>query len=98
MMKLQPDETLLIGNWITENGKARADAVCERIAWLIANHLKKVSDHPQSGAWETLYRDPADGRLWERTYPQGEMQGGGPPQLGWLPKESATQKYGTAVA
>jgi Immunity protein 27 len=28
-----------------------------------------------------LFRDPGDDRYWERTYPQGEAQGGGPPPL-----------------
>jgi hypothetical protein len=96
-LKLQADERLLTGRWIVQDGKVRADATCERIAWLLSRHLQKVADSAQWGAWETLYRDPDDGRYWERTYPQGEMHGGGPPQLICLTVEEARQKYGAQV-
>jgi hypothetical protein len=83
---------------VVQDGGARGDAACERIEWLIAHHLQKIADRPQSGAWETLYRDPEDGRYWERTYPQGEMHGGGPLQLKRLTIQEATEKYGAAVS
>ncbi len=92
-MKLQPHEKSLVGNWIFENNRTRGDEVEERIHWLIANHLKKVTDSPQWGAWETLYKDPDDGRYWERTHPHGEMHGGGPLQLQNLTADEAKQKY-----
>ena len=97
MMKLVPSETELTGNWHVQNGQARRDATCERIEWLISCHLQKIADSPQWGAWETLYIDPYDGRYWERIYPQGEMQGGGPPQLKCLTPDEATQKYGAQM-
>lgn len=81
MTKPQRNECLLTGSWIVEGGKARGDAACERINWLLLHHFQKISDSAKGGAWETLYRDPEDGRYWERTYPQGELHGGGPPQL-----------------
>ncbi len=28
-----------------------------------------------------LYRDPADNRLWELSYPNSALHGGGPPML-----------------
>jgi hypothetical protein len=87
-------ETVLTGRWLVQDGQARPDAICERIEWLISHHLRKVADRTQSGAWETLNRDPNDGRYWERTYPQGEMQGGGPPQLRCLTSDEAKRKYG----
>jgi Immunity protein 27 len=95
MTKLQPNEQLLTGSWIAQNGKVHGDAICERIKWLLAHHLQKVADSPQWGAWETLYRDPDDGRYWERTYPQSELHGGGPPELRVLTTEEAGQKYGS---
>jgi hypothetical protein len=95
--KLQPNEQILTGRWLLEDGRARGDAVCERIEWLIAHHLQKIVDSPQSSAWETLYSDPDDGRYWERTYPHGEMHGGGPPQLKRLTIQEASKKYGAAV-
>jgi hypothetical protein len=92
-MQLRLDETKLIGKWVEENGQARADAVCERIKWLTSHHLKKTAISKQWGAWETLFQDPDDGRYWEQTYPQGEMHGGGPPTLTFIPKEAAQKKY-----
>jgi len=97
-MKLLPHETELTGKWIVEGREARRDAICERIEWLIAEHLKQLAVSEQWGAWETLFRDPDDGRYWERTYPQGEMQGGGPPQLRCLSADEAKRKYGDAVS
>lgn len=93
MTKLQPNETILTGKWLVQDGQTRRDTISERIQWLISHQLQKVADSPQWGAWETLYRDPDDGRYWERTYPRGEMQGGGPPQLKCLTAEEAVQKY-----
>jgi hypothetical protein len=94
MRKLQPNEQLLTGRWIAHDGKIHGDAVCERIEWLLAHHLQKMVDSPKSGGWESLYRDPDDGRYCERIYPQGELHGGGPPQLKYLTTDDARQKYG----
>jgi len=93
MTRLQPNDERLTGSWIAQNGKVYGYAICERIKWLLAHHLQKVADSPQWGAWETLYRDPDDGRYWERAYPQGELYGGGPPELRVLTTEDAKQKY-----
>jgi hypothetical protein len=97
MMKLQPNETVLTGDWFVQNGQARRDATAERIEWLISHQLQKISDSPRWGAWETLYRDPDDGRYWERTYPQSHRHGGGPRQLRVLTIDEAKRKYGVVV-
>lgn len=94
MMKLQPHETILTGSWLVEDGQARRDAIAERVEWLISHCLVKIANSPQWGAWETLYKDPGDNRYWERTFPQSEMQGGGPPQLRLLDAGEAKLKYG----
>lgn len=94
MTKLQPNERLLTGRWIVQDGKVRADATCERIAWLLSNHLQKIADSARSGGWETLSRDPDDGRYWESTYPQSGLHGGGPPELRCLTADEAREKYG----
>ena len=94
MIKLQPNETELTGSWLLRANQVRRDAISERIECLISQHLQKVEDSPQWGAWETLYRDPDDGRYWERTFPQSELQGGGPPRLKCLTIEEAKKKYG----
>jgi hypothetical protein len=43
--------------------------------------------------WTTLFRDPESGTLWERTYPQNQMHGGGPPALEELDETSARSQY-----
>lgn len=94
MSKLQllPQETLLVGRWFEKNGQVVADETCKRIDALIASYLEQVAMSAY-GAWEVLYRDPSDGRYWERTYPQGDLHGGGPPQLKYITFEEAKAKY-----
>ena len=92
-MKLKPEETILTGRWLFDGGANRGDFTCERIKWLTTNELQRLANNPQWGDWEVLFIDPTDGRYWELTYPQGEMQGGGPPQLQVLPEADARKKY-----
>ena len=92
-MKLGPSETELAGNWVLSSGGVSADEVEGRIDWLINNHLIKIAVSPQSGAWETLFRDPTDGRYWELTFPKGEMHGGGPKRLAHIEATEALSKY-----
>lgn len=92
-MKLQSRETDLVGTWISIGPAVRADETCRRIEWLVKEVLQEVAVSPQWGAWETLFRDPEDGRFWERTYPQGHMHGGGPPRLTCISPEEARAKY-----
>jgi hypothetical protein len=96
-MKLNSNENELIGKWIVEGGRVRGDNTCERIQWLTSHHLRKIAINKQSGGWETLFQDPDDGRYWEQIYPQGEMHGGGPQALKWIPNEVAKAKYGDEV-
>lgn len=91
--KLRPDETELIGNLIRVGGKVIGDENCERIRCLTETYLEKIGFN-NFGAWETLYRDPFDGRYWERTYPHSDWHGGGPPMLKNLSREEAEKKYG----
>ncbi len=94
-MKLRPEETEVTGHWVFDGRTMHADDVCERIEFLTSQALEWLAFSKDYGAWETLYRDPADGRLWERTYPQGDLQGGGPPRLSTISPEDAAAKYGT---
>lgn len=93
---LQPHESDLVGRWRLAGGRVEGDAVAARIDWLLRERLERRGD--AGGGWEVLYRDPADGRLWELTYPQGHMHGGGPPRLRLLPPEAARAKYGTGAS
>lgn len=49
MMKVDPSETVITGNWVEDHGRVVADQTCERINVLIQTHL------------EELGRDLADG-------------------------------------
>jgi hypothetical protein len=89
---LMPDETDLIGEWIKQGTQIVEDRVTARINWLTKHHLEQVA-MSNAGAWEILYRDPEDGRYWERTYPHGDWHGGGPPRLRNLSFAEAKEKY-----
>lgn len=91
-MKILPREVEIVGDWIVVGGQVEGDPNCERIEELISKHLREIAR--TSGGWETLYLDPSDNRLWERSYPKGEMHGGGPPRLTCIPEDEARKKYG----
>jgi hypothetical protein len=90
-MKLASVESDLIGKWQLEKDAIAADETCKRIHWLTNHYLVHVGTDPSG--WDDLYRDPQDGRLWERTWPQSEMHGGGPPRLTCLTVDEARKKY-----
>jgi hypothetical protein len=86
------NETRLTGKWVLSAGRMVEDETCKRITKLVNEYLVNLGDDPSG--WETLYRDPKDRRFWELTYPQSEMHGGGPPELRYLSRDEAAQKYG----
>jgi hypothetical protein len=90
-MKIQSTETVLRGEWAIMNGRTFPDATCERIQDLLNAHLQKVGQ--SRDGWETLYRDPHDGRLWELCFPLSESHGGGPPSLRYLTAHEVSEKY-----
>lgn len=73
-MRIASDETSIVGTWSMLGGKVEADETCLRIERLVHQHLREIGR--DASGWEVLYVDPTDGRFWELTYPQGEMQGG----------------------
>lgn len=91
---IRAEEVEIVGNWIEVDGRCVGDDACERVHHLTQDLLEKIGQSPESGGWETLYRDPSDGRFWERTYLQGHMHGGGPPSLLNLSENEARKKYG----
>ena len=93
MMLLKVDESELTGTWIFDGNVVHEDQVCKRIEELTSIVLTQLAFSKLYGAWETLFRDPNDGRLWERTYPRGELHGGGPPRLAIISIEEAMRKY-----
>ena len=57
LMKLRPDETDLVGRWISENGQVQADDVCKRIEALTANQLKKIAVSKEWGESFNAFTD-----------------------------------------
>jgi len=91
MEPLQPNENDLVGKWIEVDGEVDDDATTKRIQWLTSGILEELAS--ANGGWDTLFRDKNDGRYWERTYPHGEMHGGGPPRLARVSEKQAREKY-----
>lgn len=92
MAELGPEEVDLHGNWLVQTDRSVvADLTEQRIEWLTTQMLERITN--DSSGWEILYRDPRDGRLWELTYPCGEMHGGGPRRLRAISRDEAAAKY-----
>jgi hypothetical protein len=92
---LSPEEVRLEGKWVSVGGGTEGDATTERIESLVRNSLVRVA--VSADGWDTLYRDPSDGRLWEHFYAQSHLHGGGPPTLAVIATSDAAQKYGAVV-
>jgi Immunity protein 27 len=62
--------------WSIENGRVvpRGDAAA--ISEMLEQKLEKV--RVGESGWISVYRHRETGQLWELSYPQGELQGGGP--------------------
>jgi hypothetical protein len=86
------NEIDLVGQWVHKGRKLVADPIAERIEELVSEHLVLLS--ARVSGWDELYRDPATGQLWELTWPQSELQGGGPPRLTRISTADARGKYG----
>ncbi len=82
----------IVGRWLEENGKVVASQECTIIDHLTKYHLIKVGE--RDSGWTQLFFDPVDGSYWERTYPQGHLQGGGTPMLTSLSTEEVRTLYG----
>lgn len=97
MKPLQAADVDLVGDWIRTDAGWQPDDTARRIEWLTTSALKKLGDSPDWGAWETLYLDQSDSRLWVRTYPMGDMHGGGPPRLTCIDRAAARARFGPVV-
>lgn len=84
-------EVEISGKWITVGRRVEADDNCRRIQELVEQHLQELG-RDETG-WDPLFLDPDDGRLWELTYPQSELHGGGPPRLRLLDELDVRSKY-----
>lgn len=95
MTELSADERELVGGWEESAGRTVADATARRIELLVSSALERVAS--SADGWDTLFRDPKDGRLWELSYPDSGTHAGGAPRLTALSVEEAAVKYGPAV-
>ena len=84
---LKPDEKELVGMWLDLGMKVTGDAICDRVIWLTSARLEKLAANEAELA--ELYRDPRDGRLWERLLPFPD----GPPTLRFISREDAERKF-----
>lgn len=92
-MAIPRDETEIVGRWTEIHGEVQPDAACRRIERLIDTELEQLTAAPDGG-WDTLYRDPEDGRLWECVYEDSSFHGAGPPTLRVCDPALALEKYG----
>ena len=91
---LEPYESELIAGSEVRDGREVPDDAAMRIRWLTKFHLRKLGS--ADGGWSILYRDPTDGRLWEKTYPESSLHGGGPVVLRVIGHDEAVRHYGPA--
>ncbi|MEZ0325338.1 MAG: Imm27 family immunity protein [Fimbriimonas sp.] len=91
MKKLEAGETCIRGGSLTTPAGIIKDENSLRIKWLCEHVLEKLAT--DFSGWETLFRDPDSGLLWERTYEQSAYHGGGPPTLWRIEPSLAEEKY-----
>ena len=90
-MKIAPDEEEIVGKIVIREGSAVLDDTGKRVESLTSSCLQRIG--VDASGWDCLYRDPADGCYWERTYPKSDMHGGGPPKLQHISIDVAELKY-----
>ena len=93
LTSIQPEETKIFGQWITEHGQLVANASAKRIDYLVENELQELG-RTQDG-WSVLYVDTADGRFWQLSYPDSGEHGGGAPCLEVLTRDAARDRFGS---
>ena len=89
---LASDERALDGGRTGAGLGSVHDQVDQRIFWLVSRRLTLIG--VIEGGWRQLYRDPRDGRLWELTFPEGSLHGGGPRRLECVAALVAAERYG----
>lgn len=93
---LRPEDRLLRGLWIDLGSRMEKDGGWQRIDWLTAECLEEVARSGDGLA--TLYRDPLDGRYWEKTALRPELGDNSPPCLVLIEAAAAEARYGVRPA
>jgi len=70
--------------WYSEDGKVAARGDAEAIDEMLTTKLEKV--RTEEGGWIVIYRHCDTNQLWELSYPQSELHGGGPRRLRLISK------------
>lgn len=91
MKTFKPEETDLQGYWIDTGSSMTPDSNWERISDLTTNYLELLASSKDGR--DQLFRDNADGRLWELT-PVEPLLPAGPPMLRVISNIAAEDKYG----
>lgn len=94
MIHIRPEETQLQGYWIDTGSSMTPDSNWERIKLLTAEYLELLAS--SNDGREKLYRDTADGRLWELT-PVQPFLPAGPPLLRVISRSLAEDKYSVKI-
>jgi hypothetical protein len=89
--RILPHETEIIGSWLVEGTRTRADKAAARIESLVNSYLVEVGR--SDDGWSVLYEDPADNRYWELTYPESASHGGGAPRLVVISGDEAKVRF-----
>lgn len=89
--RILPTETEIVGSWVIEQGRPKADDAARRIDELVNGYLEDVA--ASEDGWSRLFRDSNDGRYWELTYPDSALHGGGAPRLTNISPEEAATRY-----
>jgi hypothetical protein len=95
MTPLRPEETELQGYWLDLGSSVTADAQWERIRLLTSDYLELLATG--SDGRSQLYRDPADGRLWELVPVESRLPDG-PPMLRVIDPSRAMETYGVTLS
>lgn len=89
--ELRPADHFLQGFWIDTGSRVEKDAGWMRIEWLVSERLELLVR--LEGETVELYRDPRDGRLWEKFSAAPAMSDGGPPVLTVIDADEARRKF-----
>ena len=89
----KPEETVLQGFWLDLGSSVVPDARWDRITRLTEGYLELLAT---GGGRERLFRDPADGRLWELVPVEPELPAS-PPLLRVIDPERAASQYGVTA-
>ena len=82
-------KVVLQGAWIVNGHTVVADPTCQKIERILTTTRRIAT---RNEGWAMLHRDD-EGMLWELSFPESELPGGGPPRLESLTQAEADALY-----